>query len=485
MVAGGYGGAALQRIADQGRMPPAAPSRTLFNDASGLNPTRVRGVTFAASTAADTAARLQPLLGRIAQGQDPALAISGVRHSMGGQSLLQDGWLLETQPMNHVSLDSDRQVMRVGAGATWREIIPVLNARGCAPKVMQSNHDFTIGGSLSVNCHGWHTNSPPIASTVHSLRLLTADGTVVTCSPTENAELFRLALGGYGMFGVILEADIAVAPNVLLAPAFATVPTREYAAAFARRVHAPAARVEMAYGRLSVDPDNFLHEAIIGTYTPDPQSRGTRTPLSSLPQPGAQRAIFRNSATSRAGKVLRWWLEREAEPWLADEVSRNSLLNEPVAVFANSTPESTDILHEYFIPQARLWEFVRAAQEIIPRSRGNLLNVTVRDVRRDDRSTLAYARQDVFGLVMLFVQDRTAAGEARMQAMTRDLIDAALSTGGTFYLPYRLHAGKDQLHRAYPAWDAAMRAKDRYDPHGVFRSELYHRYGPDRNTDNG
>ncbi|MET7551645.1 FAD-binding oxidoreductase [Streptomyces sp. NPDC005500] len=482
LAVGGTGEAALQRFTDQGRMPPAAPSRTLLNDASGLNPTRVRGITFATSSTTDTTELLKPLLGRIAQGRDPALAISGARHSMGAQSLLRDGWILETQPMNRIALDSDKQVMRVGAGATWREIIPVLNTRGYAPKVMQSNHDFTIGGSLSVNCHGWHTNSPPIASTVQSLRLLTADGTVVTCCSTKNAELFRLALGGYGMFGVVLEADIAVVPNVLLQPDFVTVPTQDYTAAFARRVYAPASQVEMAYGRLSVDPGNFLNEAIIGTYTPIPESRGRRLPLPPLPQPGARRAIFRNSATSSAGKILRWWLEREAGPWLADKVSRNSLLNEPAAVFAISTPGTTDILHEYFIPQTRLWEFVRAAQEIIPRARGNLLNVTVRDTRRDERSTLAYAGQDVFGLVMLFVQERTAVGEAQMQAMTRDLIDAAISTGGAFYLPYRLHATKEQLNRAYPAWDAAMQAKHRYDPRGVFRNELYDRYGPDRDT---
>ena len=77
---------------------------------------------------------------------------------------------------------------------------------GPAPMVMQSNHDFTVGGSLSVNCHGWHANSEPIAGTVQSLRLLTADGDVVPCSSQENPELFHLALGGYGMFGAILEA---------------------------------------------------------------------------------------------------------------------------------------------------------------------------------------------------------------------------------------------------------------------------------------
>ncbi len=81
------------------------------------------------------------------------------------------------------------------------------------------------------------------------------------------------------------------------------------------------------------------------------------------------------------------------------------------------------------------------------RDEGNLLNVTVRVVRRDDRSALAYARQDVFGLVMPFVQERTRAGEAQMQAMTRSLIDAAIASAGTFYLPYRPHASIEQLRR--------------------------------------
>ncbi|WP_369275847.1 FAD-dependent oxidoreductase [Streptomyces sp. R11] len=279
---------------------------TLLNDASGLNPTRARGITFATSSSRDTAGLLKSLLGRIAQGRDPALAISGARHSMGAQSLLRDGWILETQPMNRVTLDSGKQIMRVGAGATWREIIPLLNARGYAPKVMQSNHDFTIGGSLSVNCHGWHTNSPPIATTVQDLRLLTADGAVVTCSPTKNAELFRLVLGGYGMFAVILEADIAVVPNVLLHPDFVTVPTQG--------VYAPTSQVEMAYGRLSVDPGNFLNEAIIGTYTPLPESRGQQLPLPPLPQPGARfSAIPQPAAPARL--CAGGWSARRVPGW--------------------------------------------------------------------------------------------------------------------------------------------------------------------------
>src|SRR5437660_314829 len=83
-------------------------------------------------------------------------------------------------------------------------IIPYLDRRRHSVAVMQSDNTFSVGGSLSVNCHGWQFGRPPIASTVESLRLMQADGSIVRCSRTENPELFSLVLGGYGLFGIIL-----------------------------------------------------------------------------------------------------------------------------------------------------------------------------------------------------------------------------------------------------------------------------------------
>jgi FAD/FMN-containing dehydrogenase len=232
----------------------------------------------------------------------------------------------------------------------------------------------------------------------------------------------------------------------------------------------------MAYGRLSVDPRSFLDEAIIGTYVPIEATRGQVLPVKPEAHNNLRRAIFDNSVGSDTGKGLRWLLEKRLNPRLAGPVSRNSILSAPVNVLSNTDPDTTYILHEYFVPQARLWEFVQAARTIIRAADANLLNVTVRDVRQDQRSTLAYARQDVFGLVMTFVQQRTAAGETQMRDLTRHLIDAALGCGGTFYLPYRPHATLEQFRRAYPAWTVAMQAKKQYDPDGLFRNTFYDKY---------
>jgi FAD/FMN-containing dehydrogenase len=476
LVVGSVAGTKIERVRQAAIPPPVPSSRVLLDDASELQATQVRGITFANRSTEETAQRLIPLLRSIARGKEPPLVVSGVRHSMGGHSLLSGGWVLDALPMNSVILDARSGSVRVGGGATWKDVIAVLNAAGFAPEVMQSNHDFTVGGSLSVNCHGWHTNSQPIASTVRSLRLLTADQKITTCSAELNSPLLSLALGGYGMFGIILEAELTVVPNVMLQPAFAVVPTEEYATAFADRVYSPGSRVEMAYGRLSVDPRSFLEEAIIGTYTPIETTRGQVLPVTPEAHDNLRRAILGNSVNSDAGKGLRWLLEKRLNPRLAGPVSRNSILSAPANTLSDTDPDTVYILHEYFVPQEKLWEFVQSARAIIRAAEANLLNVTVRDVRQDHRSVLAYARQDVFGLVMTFVQQKTPAAETLMRDLTRRLIDAALESGGTFYLPYRPHATLEQFRRAYPAWTTAMQAKTQYDPDGVFRNTFYDRY---------
>ena len=76
---------------------------------------------------------------------------------------------------------------------------------------------------------------------------------------------------------------------------------------------------------------------------------------------------------------------------------------------------------------------------------------------------------------MLFTQPRTAAGQPRWQAMTRELIDAAPWSGGRYYLPYRLHATGAVPGRV-PAGCGFFELKRRYDPQDV-PQPFYDKYG--------
>ncbi len=100
----------------------------------------------------------------------------------------------------------------------------------------------------------------------------------------------------------------------------------------------------------------------------------------------------------------------------------------------------------------------------------------MRGIEPDVDAFLRYADQPVIAFVMLFNQPRTEAGSANMQALTRELIDAALRQGGRYYLPYRLDATAAQFRRAYPNADDFFALKLKYDPDELFQNKFYLTY---------
>ena len=462
---------ALRDINDLQELPTG-----YLDDASRMNAVRVAEVWKIPADAAAAEEQLARLLRRAAK-EGLGVSIAGARHTMGGHTLSRDGVVVDTLPLNAMSLDKWTKLLHVGAGARWHEVIAYLDPRGLSVGVMQSNNSFSVGGSLSCNCHGWQNGKPPIASTVESFRIMSADGTIKRCSREENAELFSLALGGYGLFGVILDADLRVVPNERYRLEQHIVGIGEGLAAFDEHV-AIREGVALAYGRLGIVPDRFLEEAIINVFTRDPDPTTPLPPLRTAESAKLRRHLFRGSVGSDYGKKLRWSAEVKLQPQLsAHHFSRNQLLNEGVETFQNRSASSTDILHEYFVPREGLTGFLGDVREIIPEHEGDLLNVTVRHVAADNDAFLRYADQEMFALVMLFNQATTAAADARMEAMTQDLIDAALAHGGRYYLPYRLHATQQQFERSYPRAKAFFAHKRQYDPEERFQNEFYRTYG--------
>ena len=445
----------------------------VVDDASRMNATRVAEVWDIPDDRAKAEAQLVALLKR-ARANGKKVAIAGARHSMGGHTVYPDGIVVNMLPFRRMTYDEETKLLSVQAGAKWSEIIPFLDERGRSVAVMQSNNSFSVGGSISVNCHGWQYDSPPIASTVESFRLLKADGSIVECSHQKNRELFSLALGGYGLFGVILDVKLRTVPNVRYRSRRFVVPVDASLETFDRTVRNKDAA--MVYARLNIDPRHLFDEVVLNAYVED--ADGEVSKLAPRKLNGLRRAVFRGSVGNNYGKWFRWFAETKLQPLIAKPfVSRNQLLNEGVEVFQNRTKASTDILHEYFVPRATIAGFLDDLRQVVEEHAADLLNVTVRSVNTDNDSFLRYADKHVFALVLLFNQPRTEEGERRMQDLTRALIEAALARGGRYYLPYRLHASKKQFHRAYPQAKRFFELKRKHDPDEVFQNRFYLNYG--------
>lgn len=462
----------LARTAIHDRNTLTAPAPGTADDASHLNATRVSEIVDVSPDDAVAIPQIQSALQR-ARAAHAGVSIAGFRHSMGGHTIAANGIVLNMLPHARMQLLDDGTTLRVQAGAVWSDVIRYLDPRGRSVEVMQSDSPFSVGGSLSVNCHGWQHLHQPIASTVLAMTVMKPDGTVTRCSRTENSSLFSHILGGYGLFGVILDADLRTVPNDRYRATHTTCDIRDYEATFDRL--APRAESGMVYGRLSVAPESFLREAILTVYEhedgPIPPIRGERGA-------GFARLVFRGSAGSDYGKSLRWRLEKSLGPRLETAaVSRNELLSHRIENYINRSGDGTDILHEYFVPRGRLAVAVERIRNVLQQRAVDLLNVTLRDVRRDETTALPYARQDMIAIVMYFHQKKTPAAEQAMEEATRQLISIALDTGGTYYLPYRLHATPEQFRRAYPNAAAFFAEKCRLDPDELFTNQWYRRYG--------
>lgn len=454
---------------------PIESAKGTINDASKLNETPVAEI-WEIPTDPDRAEQQLVELLSFARSNHLKVAIAGARHSMGGHALVRDGIVLDMLPFHHLELDEEKRILHAQAGARWSEVIPFLNARGYSVEVMQSNDDFSIGGSISVNCHGWQINRPPIASTVQSFRIMLADGSIRKCSRDENRELFSLALGGYGLFGIILDVDLHVVPNEKYQIERVYVSTDEFEKAWEQAL--ASKDVQLLYGRLRITPKKFLEEGIVNIFHQIPSSNRIVSELGDIQNGTLKRAVFRGSVGSDYGKQLRWRAEKELDPVLSGDVfERNQLFHVPVALYQDHSRASTDILMECFVPSLQFAVFTSKLRKIIEENHADLLNVTVRHVQPDTDTFLRYADGQMFAFVMLFSQSRDARGEKLMSRTAQEIIAASLRVGGRYYLPYRLHATPEQFAEAYPQAKAFFKKKKQFDPEELFENEFYRAYG--------
>jgi FAD/FMN-containing dehydrogenase len=471
--------AAAAAIAALPRTPFAAETtgkRFIVNDASRLNPTPVyRHWIVGTDEQSVFIEHLRRELKDAAAAKRP-VAVAAARHTMGGQSIPRDGTAITMQTFR-CEPDARAKTYIVDAGTRWHQVIATIDPLGFSPAVMQSNADFGVASTFCVNAHGWPVPYGPFGSTVRAFKLMLADGTILTCSRTENSELFGLAMGGYGYFGIILELEVDMVPNVLLKPTFEAMPAEVFARKFTEAIDGDTG-VKMAYGRLNVDRAHFFREALMITY------RALPTPEDGLPKAvmsGSLSAISRDLYRAQVGselvKRVRWFAETVAGPAVSSGIAtRNSLMNEPVSNLAGDDRSRTDILHEYFVPVDRFPEFLEACREIIPEKMTEFLNVTLRYVGADETSVMAYAPQRRIAAVMSFSQAVTPEGEAEMLQLTEAMIDRMIAIGGCFYLPYRLHARRDQVERAYRNTARFVERKLHYDPGLLFRNAMWQAY---------
>ncbi|MER8425934.1 FAD-binding oxidoreductase [Mesorhizobium sp. M1403] len=451
-----------------------------INDASGLSMTPVYGV-IEVSEENHIASALA-----FARTNGLKVSVAAVRHSMGGHAFDDNALILDMRKFNKVRVDAAAKTMTLQPGARWHDIQDFLHPR-FAVKAMQSTDIFSVGGSLSVNAHGMDHQAGSVAGSIRSMRVMLADGSVTTCSPAENTELFRHVVGGYGLFGVVLEATLDIVDNAVYRTSREIIKSDEFPTFFAE-VLEPNRAIGLFYGHLSTAPGNFLEDMIVYRYDKVADQPPADQPAIGEPgSVGLKRVIINLAKWGSLFQELKWFTEKTLEPQFesctvartaamaegeACLVTRNNPMHDSVPYLFNDLLDETDILHEYFIPRAGYNPFIAEAREILRNQTLPVLNASVRIVHKEDVA-LNYAPEPAYSLVLYINQPTDADGNARMRALTRALIDVTIKHGGRFFLPYQLHYTGKELLASYPELPSFLAKKRQYDPGELFSSTFY------------
>lgn len=406
---------------------------------------------------------------------------AGKKHSQGGHALLHGGTVVDMSRLNRtLSIDTQHKTILVQAGVTWEQIQEAANPHGLAVSVMQSSNIFTVGGSLSVNAHGRDPRYSTLIESVKRIKMLLADGTIRWVSRDQDSELFHLAIGGYGLFGIILEAELYLTTNDVYAKASDLVSPEDYPSYFQERVLTnPNAGLHFA--RFSLGKGQTMTQLIAVTHAKTESRMRSLFPLKSEKNIILNKALLNSLRKTDLAKSALWNLEVWEES-IARVSTRNNAMRPPILCLDYDSPKDTDILQEYFIPVDQFALFTSKARDIVEKRSVNLMNVTIRYLKKDSEAFLSYAKEDCFSFVFYINHGLSLQAVEEAKSWTQELVNAALECHGTYYLPYQRYPTLEQLKTAYPEIERFFEKKKAYDPNNIFQNEFYRDYQSRFNT---
>jgi FAD/FMN-containing dehydrogenase len=418
--------------------------------------------------------------------QGTLVAIAGGRHAMGGQQFCDGGMLLDTSGLSKVlGFDEEGGTIEVEAGIEWPGLIDYLASKqegqepqwGIAQKQTGADR-LSIGGAISANVHGRGLKMRPLISDLESFALVNADGEALTCSRNENEELFRLAAGGYGLFGCIYSAVLRLLPRRTLER---VVEVRllddSLTPMFEERI-----RDAYLYGDFQFatdeNSDDFLHRGVFSCYRPIEREGPPPAGQRALTRQDWQRLIYLgHTDKARAFKEYSThYLATSGQIYYSDAhqlADYADNYHRAVDERLGAAHPATEMITEIYVPRDRLVDFMAAVAEDFRANDVNLIYGTIRLIERDDESFLAWATDRWVCIIFNLHVVHTPEGLEHAADAFRRLIDLGIERGGKYYLTYHRWATRSQVEVCYPQFAEFLRLKRAYDPGERFQSNWY------------
>ncbi|MEV5735208.1 D-arabinono-1,4-lactone oxidase [Streptomyces sp. NPDC052292] len=371
-----------------------------------------------------------------------------------------DGVLIRPRLLTGIrAIDREAMTVTVEAGTPLKRLNAALAREGLSLTNMGDIMEQTVSGATSTGTHGTGRESASIAAQIRGLELVTADGSVLTCSAEENPEVFAAARIGLGALGVVTAITFAVEPLFLLT---------------AREEPMPFDRVVAEFDQLWAENEHFEfywfpHTGNTNTKRNN-RSAGPEQPV------GRLAGWFEDEFLSNGVFQVAQWAGRAAPatvPAIArissKALSARTYTDIPYKVF--TSPRRVRFVEmEYAVPRAALVDTLRELKAMVDRSGLRVsFPVEVRTAPADDITlSTASGRDSAYIAVHMF---RGTPYQAYFTAAER----VFTAHEG------RPHWGKvhtrdaEYFSRVYPRFAEFTALRDRLDPERLFQNDYLRR----------
>ncbi|MFE6178641.1 D-arabinono-1,4-lactone oxidase [Streptomyces sp. NPDC056464] len=435
----------------------------MSSTASGRNGTwRNWGGNVAARPAREvTPASVEELAGAIRRAAEDGLKVKAVGSGHSFTSIAAtEGVMVRPHLLTGIrSIDREAMTVTVEAGTPLKRLNMALAREGLSLTNMGDIMEQTVSGATSTGTHGTGRDSASIAAQIKALELVTAEGSVLTCSEKENPEVFAAARIGLGALGIVTAITFAVEPVFLLT---------------AREEPMPFARVLAEFDELWTENEHFEfywfpHTGSTNTKRNN-RSAGPEKPVGQLA------GWFEDEFLSNGVFQAAQWVGRAvpaAIPAIArissKALSARSYTDIPYKVF--TSPRRVRFLEmEYAVPREAVVETLRELRAMVDRSGLRVsFPVEVRTAPADDITLSTASGRDSAYIAVHMVK-----GTPYQRYFTAAERILTAHEG-------RPHWGKvhtrdaEYLAQVYPRFGEFTALRDRLDPDRLFQNDYLRR----------
>lgn len=372
-----------------------------------------------------------------------------------------------------VSFDTETMTVLVEGGMSIADLNRYLNRYGYVFPLRYASTNETISDLLNHAAQGVMFRTMTLTESVRSFRLLTPGGEVRSVSRAEDPDLFRAVLGGQGLFGIIIDAELSVTKNTRLTKQEHVISYKDFPRYFFSSLYADQSVVAMTA--------SLYEEGGMISKTMHITSWSTKDDVAAPVETKYQ--AFARDVTSKFPQVLSrvipdvLQISQQEEIFtlqgVGDAMTKTTKHGLQLSEEVSDIREST-----YYVPTRSFVTFMNMLYRYNEEGSLKIHSIAVAFAQKNPELYLApEAKEDVFSITVKYGYDNSTTekeGEllATYHAITKELI----RLGGAEDMNNPYHPEKLELYKEYPGLLTFLKKKNYYDPSGLIVNDWYTTY---------